>query len=106
VFTIRKVRDPQLMSSDSINMTSSNGKYMAAEHGGGDAVIANRGSANIWEAFMIKKVRGEGDIRNRDQIALRAFNGQYLCAENGGGSDVNANRDVIGIWETFTVEFV
>lgn len=106
VFTIRKVRDPQLMSSDSINMTSSNGKYMAAEHGGGDAVIANRGSANIWEAFMIKKVRGEGDIRNRDQIALRAFNGQYLCAENGGGSDVNANRDVIGIWETFTIEFV
>lgn len=106
VFTIKKVRDPQLISGDSINLTASNGKYLAAEHGGGDVVIANRDSANIWEQYLIKRVRGEGEILNGQQVALRAFNGQYLCAEGGGGADVNANRDVIGVWETFMIEFV
>ena len=80
-----------------IAIRASNGNYLCAENGGGDAVVANRLTAAEWETFTVND-EGFG------KISLQAANGQYVVAENGGGAQVLANRNARGPWEVWEVE--
>jgi lysophospholipase L1-like esterase len=72
-----------------------NGKYVTAENGGANPLIANRTAIGSWEQF------DELDAGNGN-IALRAHaNGQLVCADNAGANPLIANRTAIGSWESF-----
>jgi len=74
-----------------------NGKYVCAESGGSQPLIANRAAIGAWEQFDVID-RGGGNI------ALRAHaNGNYVTAENAGAASLVANRTAIGLWETFAL---
>ena len=79
-----------------IALRASNGQYVGAEGGGGQAVVANRNAIGGWESFNLIYL----DI---NRVALQAYNGMYVCAEGGGGQALVANRRAIGAWETFTL---
>lgn len=83
----------------SIGLKASNGQYLCAEGGGGQAIIANRSALGPWETFVFQEL-------GNNQVALKAYNGQYLCAEGGGGQVTSARGPAIGPWETFTMEIV
>jgi peptidyl-Lys metalloendopeptidase len=91
-----------LMSGDSVNLGTYDGKhFLVAEGGGGREVKADRTGARAWETFTIRKVSGSGRIRFGDEVSIQVYNGQYMVAEGGGGGVVNANRDAVGRWEKF-----
>ncbi|HVI47036.1 MAG TPA: M57 family metalloprotease [Chitinophaga sp.] len=72
-----------------------NGKYVCAENGGANPLIANRTAVGLWEKFVVLDA-GNG------LISLRAVvNNAYTCAENAGASPVIANRGAVGLWEKF-----
>ena len=72
-----------------------NGKIVTADGAGRSPLIANRGSAGLWETFDLIDL-GNGNV------ALRAHvNGRYVTAEAGGRSPLVANRTTVGAWETF-----
>jgi hypothetical protein len=102
-FMLTDLNGGTLESGNAVNIQAANGMYMVAEGGGGGVVNANRPAAGAWERFVIKKVKGNGVIRDQDAIALQAANSQYVVAEGGGGGVVKANRPAIGPWETFTI---
>jgi hypothetical protein len=72
-----------------------NGRYVCAESGGTQPLIANRDAVGQWEKFLM--------IRNADgSVSLKAnVNGKYVAAENVGNSSLVANRTAIGFWERF-----
>src|SRR4051794_26780835 len=59
-------------------------RFVSAENGGGDRVIADRSAALGWETFTLGDLNG-GDLQSGDLVTLATANGHYLCAENGGG---------------------
>jgi predicted esterase len=72
-----------------------NGRYVCAENGGADPLVANRTAVGPWERFDLTDL-GQG------AVALRArANGQYVCAGNAGADALVANRTTVGPWETF-----
>lgn len=75
-----------------------NGRYVAAESGGGSYLIANRTAIGPWERLQITGQFVHGGVVN-----LRAPSGHYVAAEDGGGGEVNVNRPVASAWESWTV---
>lgn len=74
-----------------------NGRWVVAESGGGDPLIANRTAVGPWERFDLLLLGGTA-------VALRAqINGAFVCAENGGASNLIANRGAVAAWETYTL---
>ena len=74
-----------------------NSKYVCADNGGANALIANRTSASNWEQF--EKV----DLGN-GKFAFKALaNGRYVCADNYGNNALIANRTAASTWESFSV---
>ncbi|MCW3463986.1 M57 family metalloprotease [Chitinophaga nivalis] len=72
-----------------------NNKYVCAENGGANALIANRDAVGPWEQFRVIDA-GNG------LIALQSLaNNSYVCAEAAGASPLIANRSAIGLWERF-----
>jgi hypothetical protein len=71
-----------------------NNKYVCAEDGGNQPLIANRDWIRGWETFKLVDL-GSG------KVAMQACNGKYVCAEDGGNQPLIANRDWIRGWETF-----
>jgi hypothetical protein len=43
----------QIRNRDKITLQANNGKYVVAERGGGESVLANRDAASSWENFII-----------------------------------------------------
>ncbi len=74
-----------------------NGKYVTAENGGANPLIANRDIAGPWELFYILPA-ADGSINIK-----AGFNGKYVTAENGGANPLIANRDAAGPWEKFVI---
>jgi hypothetical protein len=73
-----------------------NGKYVTADNGGTNALIAKSVSVATAEQFQIVDAGG-------GNIGLFAMvNSKYVCADNGGSSPLIANRTAVGSWETFT----
>jgi len=79
-----------------VALRASNGQYVCAEGGGGQAVVANRDA--IGEAESLNLI-----YLDTNRVALQVNNGMYLCAEGGGGQALVANRTAIGAWETFAL---
>ena len=73
-----------------------NGKYVTADNGGTNALIAKSTSVGTAEQFQVVDAGG-GNI-----ALLAAVNNKYVTAENGGASPLIANRTGVGSWETFT----
>jgi hypothetical protein len=74
-----------------VSIKAPNGRYVCAEGGGGDVLIANRDAVGGWESFG-KSPSGPG-------FSLQADNGMYVSAELDGRMSVN--RTSVGGWETF-----
>jgi len=76
-------------------VANANGKYVTAEDGGQQPLIANRTAIGPWEQFQILD-QGNGFV------ALRSLaNGLYVTADNAGASPLIANRTAVGPWEQF-----
>jgi len=82
-----------------VALRAANGRYVAAEGGGHDALNANRTAIGAWEAFRVFTLGG-------GRLALQADDGAFVVAEDGGGNALNVNRPVAGPWEEFGVEDV
>lgn len=77
-----------------ISLKAYNGKYVAAEGGGNDILIADRDEIGEWETFKINYISG-------DFVTLQVYNGNYVTAEPWGY--VSADRTEVGEWEIFKV---
>lgn len=74
-----------------------NGKFVAAEAGGSQPLIANRDAVGPWETFTLTTLSG-------NQRSLKAnIDNEFVCAEAGGGQPLIANRTAVGVWETYTL---
>ncbi|BEL05616.1 hypothetical protein Q0Z83_038070 [Actinoplanes sichuanensis] len=74
-----------------------NGKYVTADNGGANPLIANRDTVGgSWEKFDSFEL-GDGVIALRAQV-----NGKYVTADGAGDRELIANRDYVGgTWEKF-----
>jgi hypothetical protein len=72
-----------------------NNKYVTAENGGTDNLIANRDTVQGWEQFQWID-NGDGTIS-----LLSNANNRYVTADNFGNSPLIANRQSIDGWEKF-----
>jgi Zn-dependent metalloprotease len=102
-FVLVDLNAGSLESGDTVTLYAADGRYLCAEGGGGQNVVANRALPGAWERFTVWKVNGSGTIVSGNTVALQASNGNYWCAEGGGGSVVNANRTSVGPWEKFVL---
>jgi hypothetical protein len=85
------------LSSKTIQLKASNGKFVCADEAYNNIVIANRDSALGWETFTLL-------LFEKNECALRAGNGQFFCAELNQKAEITASRKNIGSWETFLLE--
>ncbi|KAL5078399.1 hypothetical protein RYX36_017383 [Vicia faba] len=70
--------------------------YLSAENGGGDVIVANRGSASGWETFRLWRV-------NNSSFNFRVFNKQFVGLNNQGGNKIVAVSDSPSNQETFQI---
>ncbi|XP_027368378.1 probable glucan 1,3-beta-glucosidase A [Abrus precatorius] len=68
-------------------------KYLSAEYGGGNIIVANRTDASNWETFTLWRI-------NEDTFRLRVFNKQFVGLN---GINVVAVIDVPSHSETFDI---
>jgi len=73
---------------------TTNGKYLSAIGGGGQALAANAGYVGDWEKFVITS-EGFGTM------SIRAIGGAYVSAIGGGGQAILVNAGAVNSWERF-----
>ncbi|GAB2290573.1 hypothetical protein Dimus_024854 [Dionaea muscipula] len=71
------------------------GKYLSAENGGGNNIVANRSSASGWETFKLWRI-------DENHFQFKVFNGQFWGIYNGNPVLVATLTQPSG-WETFQV---
>ncbi len=87
----------QLVVGNTYSLNSQiNGKFVSADNGGTNALIAKSSTVGATEQFQIVDAGG-GNI-----ALLAVVNQRYVSADNGGASPLIANRTGVGSWETFT----
>ena len=75
--------------------SNANGKFVCAENGGKNSLIANRNAISTWETFDLI-------ILNEDNVALKSHaNKLYVSAKNAGNSPLIANRTEVSSSATF-----
>ena len=81
-----------------VSMVSlANGKFVTAEAGGSQPLIANRDAVGPWELFDVVQL-------SATDVSVRALaNGRFVTAEAAGTQPLIANRSSVGQWETFSV---
>lgn len=79
-----------------INLKAFNGKFLCADAGFYDLVIANRDNAWEWETFFMI------EYKNR-QCSIRSFRGRYLSPELKKNSEISATHMNMDKWERFTI---
>lgn len=84
----------RLDGDETVALRAPNGRYVAAEGGGGGTLRANRYWVKDWERFRIVELSG-------GRVALRTAIGTFVSAEGGGGGALRARADWIDVWETF-----
>ncbi|KAJ6681756.1 CELLULASE CONTAINING PROTEIN EXPRESSED [Salix koriyanagi] len=73
------------------------GKYLCAEAGGGNIIVANRTSASGWETFSLWRI-------NATNFNFRVFNKQFVgFGTNGNGIEIVAVSSTPGRSETFEI---
>jgi hypothetical protein len=97
LFTAPPVFSHRLLAGNTYSFNAlPNGKYVTADNGGTNALIAKSTSIGTAEQFQIIDAGG-GNLG-----LLAMVNSKYVCADNGGASPLIANRTAVGGWETFT----
>jgi hypothetical protein len=79
--------------SGRVRFKAANGKFVAAESGGGRELVANRTSPGPWEEFQIALVGDDG-------VAIKTSDGHYVSADSGGPGVVRAAATSAGPAET------
>ena len=79
-----------------VSMVSlANGKFVTAEAGGAQPLIANRDAVGPWELFDVVQL-------SATDVSVRALaNNRWVTAEAGGSQPLIANRTSVGQWEQF-----
>ena len=72
-----------------------NNRFVSAEGGGSQPLIANRAAAGGWEQFTVVD-NGDGTVGLR-----AATNDLFVTAESAGAKPLIANRASVGAWERF-----
>jgi aryl-phospho-beta-D-glucosidase BglC (GH1 family) len=73
------------------------GKYLCAESGGGNIIVANRSSASGWETFSMWRI-------NETTFQLRVFNRQFMGVDTAGnGINIVAVSNTAGAAQTFEI---
>ncbi|WOG99055.1 hypothetical protein DCAR_0418402 [Daucus carota subsp. sativus] len=72
------------------------GKYLSAELGGGNIIVANRTSASGWETFAVWRI-------NETSYQLRVFNKQFVGVDTDANNVVSATTVVPGDSQTFQI---
>jgi hypothetical protein len=86
-----------------VSLRAANGRFVAAEGGGGRDLVANRTEVSNWERFKLATPDG-GRLGWRRNVTLMGWGGQFVVAEPG--AVLRNNRNAAGPWETFTLEGV
>lgn len=87
----------QLIVGNVYSLTAlANGKYVNADSGDSDVLIAGGSSVGASEQFQIVDAGG-GNI-----ALLCMANSNYVSADDNGSSPLIANRTSVGSWETFS----
>jgi hypothetical protein len=76
------------------NLQSANSKFISADVGHNNILMANREKASEWESFSYFDL-GE------NKIAISSFQDKFLSAELNNKNIITASRDKIGEWEVF-----
>ncbi|KAJ7956857.1 Glucan 1,3-beta-glucosidase [Quillaja saponaria] len=71
-------------------------KYLSAENGGGNILVANRTKASDWETFRLWRI-------NDSTFNLRVFSKQFMGLENQGGTNIVAVSNTPNNTETFHI---
>ena len=83
-----------------VRLQASDGRFLAAENGGGGAVRADRDVAGPGDQFLLAGEFGRC-LESGDAVFLRSPDGSYLRAERGGGGTLDARGTAAGPWERF-----
>ncbi|XXG70693.1 hypothetical protein AAC387_Pa07g0117 [Persea americana] len=92
------IPNKDLLDGTQIQLKSvTQGKYLAAESGGGTIIVANRTNPSGWESFSLWRL-------NQTSFQMRVFNGQFIGVDKQGqGVDLVAVSNTSGRWETFEI---
>jgi hypothetical protein len=86
-----------------VSFRANNGRFIAAEGGGGRHLAANRTAVSTWEKFKIATIDGSNLISGK-RVSIQGRGGQFVVAEPGGA--VKNNRNDVSDWETFILEML
>ncbi|MGF1529229.1 MAG: hypothetical protein ACFCBW_20980 [Candidatus Competibacterales bacterium] len=76
---------PNLQREETVALLAANGKFVAAENGGGGPLVANRTHIRGWERLDILHLGG-------NLVALRVNNGRFVTARPDGALRAGARR--------------
>lgn len=76
-----------------------NGQYVCAEHGGGEALVADRDVPSNWETLLL--FHAGATLRSGDAVALTVDNGMFVGVEPDGM--VTATRSLPAAERVFTL---
>ena len=79
-----------------IYLKAANGKYVCADEGRNNIVIADRTEAAGWETFSLLNL-------SDSTCAIRSQANRYFSAELGMNNEVTASRNGVAGWEMFTM---
>jgi hypothetical protein len=79
-----------------IQLKAANGKYVCADGGLNNTVIANRDSARGWETFTLT-------LFEKNECVLLTYNNMFFCVEMDRQNEITATRNNAANWATFTI---
>jgi hypothetical protein len=88
--------DSILKNAKTISIKTFNNKFVCADKGLNNIVVANRDVNREWETFTLYKL-------SENTCALSSSSGNFFSADLGSKTDLTANRVQIAEWETFTI---
>ncbi|PAB59108.1 DUF7910 domain-containing protein [Anaeromicrobium sediminis] len=90
---------PDFEFEDEIALMAENGKYLTAEDGGGEEIIASSSRINSWQKFEL--------IQSRDnKVALKVHNGKYVDVEDKKSGEIEADSSRIDDSTKFQIVYL
>jgi hypothetical protein len=104
MFTLTDLDGGALNDGDEVRIATSNGRYVSAKNGGGEAVELSAAPPGDDETFVIARLAGPETIAAGDLVAFKTkLKVNYLSAIDGGGGEVRADAPWAKGWESFTI---
>lgn len=77
------------------NLKAKNGKFVCADAGQDNIVVADKEMASTWEVFSYLQL-------DENNIVITSFRDKFFSAELNSKGEIIATRNRIGAWEIFT----